>query len=195
MQWGCENCRDKALAAGAEFMFSTFAEQLITDESGAVTGAYVHDAKGETYTRINAKAVCLCTGDIGGNPEMRHYYAPQADEFASFYSEVDVNGNFCNTGDGHRMGIWAGAHMELGPFAPMTHHMGGALGVDAFLQLNMEGNRFMNEDIPVRTSPTSCRANPHRRIRILPRRAPNRGRSSTPTGNTSWQRRERDMAS
>ena len=148
MQWGCENCRDKALAAGAEFMFSTFAEQLITDESGAVTGTYVHDAKGETYTRINAKAVCLCTGDIGGNPEMRHYYAPQADEFASFYSEVDVNGSFCNTGDGHRMGIWAGAHMELGPFAPMTHHMGGALGVDAFLQLNMEGNRFMNEDIP-----------------------------------------------
>ncbi len=149
MQWGCENCRDKALAAGAEFLFGTFAEQLIVDEStGAVTGAYVHDAKGETYTRINAQAVCLCTGDMGGNKEMRHYYAPQADEFASFYSEVDVNGDFCNTGDGQRMGVWAGAHMELGPYAPMTHHMGGALGVDAFLQLNMEGNRFMNEDIP-----------------------------------------------
>ncbi len=148
LRWGTENCRDHAVAAGAELIFGTFAEQLITDESGAVTGAYVHDADGEKYTRINAKAVCLCTGDIGGNPEMRHYYCPQADEFASVYASVDVNGDIANTGDGHRMGIWAGAHMELGPLAPMTHHMGGALGVDAFLQLNMEGNRFMNEDVP-----------------------------------------------
>ena len=38
--------------------------------------------------------------------------------------------------------------MALGPLAPMTHHMGGALGVDAFLQLNVRGERFMNEDIP-----------------------------------------------
>jgi len=30
----------------------------------------------------------------------------------------------------------------------MTHHMGGALGVDSYLQLNNEGNRFMNEDVP-----------------------------------------------
>ena len=30
----------------------------------------------------------------------------------------------------------------------MTHHMGGALGVDGYLQLNMEGKRFMNEDVP-----------------------------------------------
>ena len=148
MQWGCENCRDKAVAAGAEFIFGTFAEQLITDDSGAVVGAYVHDASGENYTKINAKAVCLCTGDIGGNPEMRHYYAPQADEFTSFYTQMDVNGNPANTGEGHCMGIWAGAHMEVGPFAPMTHHMGGALGVDAFLQLNNEGKRFMNEDVP-----------------------------------------------
>ncbi len=148
MQWGCENCRDKAKAAGAELIFSTFADQLITDDSGAVIGAYVKDKDGKTFTKINAKAVCLCTGDMGGNPEMRHYYAPHADEFTSFYGSLDANGEVANTGDGHRMGMWAGGHMELGPYAPMTHHMGGALGVDAFLQLNMEGNRFMNEDIP-----------------------------------------------
>ena len=46
------------------------------------------------------------------------------------------------------MAIWAGAGMELGPYAPMTHHMGGPLGVDSFLQLNSQGERFMNEDIP-----------------------------------------------
>lgn len=147
LRWGTENCRDHAVAAGAELMFGMFAEQLITDDDGAVVGAYVRD-QNENYTKINAKAVCLCTGDIGGNPEMRHYYCPEADEFTCIYASVDVSGNVANTGDGHRMGVWAGGHMELGPYAPMTHHMGGALGVDAFLQLNMEGKRFMNEDIP-----------------------------------------------
>ena len=53
------------------------------------------------------------------------------------------------------MGIWAGGWMELGPHAPMTHHMGGALGVDSFLQLNMEGKRFMNEDVPGQNIATS----------------------------------------
>lgn len=147
LRWGTENCRDHAIAANAELLFGMFAEQLITDGDGAVVGAYVRDQNDE-YTKINAKAVCLCTGDIGGNPEMRHYYCPEADEFTCIYASVDVDGNVANTGDGHRMGVWAGAHMELGPYAPMTHHMGGALGVDAFLQLNMEGKRFMNEDIP-----------------------------------------------
>ena len=60
----------------------------------------------------------------------------------------DAKGVVANTGDGHRMGMWAGAHMELGPLAPMTHHMGGSMGINSYLQLNMEGKRFMNEDIP-----------------------------------------------
>lgn len=148
MQWACENCRNRAVAAGAELMFSTFAEQLITDDKGAVVGAYVHDKNGENYVKINAKSVCLCCGDYGGNSEMKHYYSPWTENFTSFYAELDANGEVANTGDGQCMGIWAGAHMELGPHAPMTHHMGAALGVDGFLQLNLKGKRFMNEDIP-----------------------------------------------
>lgn len=145
--WASKAAFDSAIAAGAETMFSTWAEQLITDDSGNVVGAYVRDID-DAFTKINAKAVCLCTGDIGGSQEMRDYYVPWADEFACVYYDNDAKGVVANTGDGHKMGMWAGAHMELGPLAPMTHHMGGAMGINSYLQLNMDGKRFMNEDIP-----------------------------------------------
>ncbi|MDR1421694.1 MAG: FAD-dependent oxidoreductase [Coriobacteriales bacterium] len=147
MDWACQNTLDKAEAAGARLIYGTWGEQLITDGSGAVVGAYVHD-KDDVYRQINAKAVVLSTGDYGNNAEMRDYYVPWANEFMCFYTQVDPNGVPCDTGDGQLMGIWAGGEMELGPHAPMTHHMGGPLGVNAFLQLNLEGKRFMNEDIP-----------------------------------------------
>lgn len=148
MQWACQAAQDAAAATGnVETMFGTWGEQLIKDESGAIAGIYVHDADG-AYTKINCKSVVVTTGDYGNNMEMRRYYIPWADEFVSFYGNSDAAGTICNTGDGHLMCMWAGAKMELGPHAPMTHHMGGALGVDGYLQLNMEGKRFMNEDVP-----------------------------------------------
>lgn len=146
MQWALDAAAADAEKAGAEFMFATWGEQLIL-EGKKVVGAYVRDIDG-AYTQINAKSVVLCTGDMGNNTEMRQYYAPWANEFMSYYTTMDATGAPADTGDGHLMGMWAGAHMELGPLAPMTHHMGGALGVNSYLQLNMEGKRFMNEDIP-----------------------------------------------
>lgn len=147
MDWACQNTLAIAEAAGAQFLYGTWGEQLIVDDSGAVTGAYLHNKDG-VYTQVNALAVILCTGDFGNNMEMRDYYVPWANEFACYYTQMDANGEPADTGDGQLMGIWAGGEMELGPLAPMTHHMGGALGVNAFLQLNLEGKRFMNEDIP-----------------------------------------------
>ncbi|MEG0322484.1 MAG: FAD-dependent oxidoreductase, partial [Raoultibacter sp.] len=146
MQWTLEAAVAKAEAKGAEFLYSTWGEQLIV-EDGKVVGAYVHDKDGN-YTQINAKSVILATGDWGNNQDMRDYYVPWANEFVSFYTTMDAAGAVGNTGDGHKMGMWAGAQMELGPHAPMTHHMGGPLGVDGFLQIDINGNRFMNEDIP-----------------------------------------------
>jgi len=147
MAWACENCADKAKARGARFMFGTWGEQLIKDSDGKVTGAYARDID-HVYSRINAKTVILCCGDFAGDNEMRDYYIPWAAEFPAIYTEKDAAGDKADTGDGHKMGMWAGGRMELGPLAPMTHHMGGALGVNAFLQLNLKGKRFMNEDIP-----------------------------------------------
>ncbi|MCL2826301.1 MAG: FAD-binding protein [Eggerthellaceae bacterium] len=146
MQWSLDAAAAAAQAKGAQLKFATWGEQLIV-ENGKVTGAYIHDADGN-YSQVNAKAVVITTGDFGNNMDMRDYYVPWTKEFACYYTTVDATGKPADTGDGHQMAMWAGAHMELGPLAPMTHHMGGALGVDSYLQLNMEGNRFMNEDIP-----------------------------------------------
>ena len=146
MQWALDAAATKAEAAGAVLRFSTWGEQLIL-EDGKVVGAYVRDVDGN-YSQVNAKAVVLTTGDFGGNKDMRDYYIPWAKEFACYYTTKDAEGNQADTGDGHLMAMWAGGRMELGPLAPMTHHMGGALGVNSYLQLNMEGVRFMNEDIP-----------------------------------------------
>jgi succinate dehydrogenase/fumarate reductase flavoprotein subunit len=146
MQWAMEAAVAAAQAKGAELMFATWGEQLIV-EGGKVVGAFICDAEGN-YSKVNAKSVVVTTGDFGGNQKMRDYYIPWANEFDCYYMVMDTEGKPANTGDGHLMAMWAGAHMELGPLAPMTHHMGGALGVNSYLQLNMEGNRFMNEDIP-----------------------------------------------
>lgn len=147
MQWACAAAQDAAKETGnLEVMFGTWGEQIIKGDAG-VEGIYVHDVDGN-YTKINCKAVVVTTGDYGNNMDMREYYTPWADEFVSFYGCMDAAGMPGNTGDGHQMCLWAGAKMELGPHAPMTHHMGGALGVDSYLQLNMAGKRFMNEDVP-----------------------------------------------
>ena len=135
MQWACEAAFNAAVAGGAELIYNAEGEQLIV-ENDKVVGAYAKTPDG--YLKVNAKAVVLCCGDYGANPEMRHYYAPWTEEFMGGVDD----------GRGQLMGIWAGGWMELGPHAPMTHHMGGSLGVDSFLQLNMEGKRFMNEDVP-----------------------------------------------
>lgn len=136
MQWACQAAMDAGKAAGGEIIFGATGEQLIQNESGAVIGAYAQTEAG--YIKVNAKQVVLTCGDYGANQEMKAYYAP---EYVDYTGGVD-------TGDGHRMGIWAGGRMEEGPHAPMAHHMGAALGVDSYLQLNNLGKRFMNEDIP-----------------------------------------------
>lgn len=145
------NTYEKAVAAGATFRFGTWGEQLITS-GGAVVGAYAHDAAGN-YLRINAaKGVVLSTGDVGGDAEMVAYYARQVSDFTCLMSmaKKDANGNAANTGDGHKMGLWAGAAMERPPFGPMTHNMGSGspVGPAAFLVLNADGERFYREDIP-----------------------------------------------
>jgi fumarate reductase flavoprotein subunit len=53
-----------------------------------------------------------------------------------------------NVGDGHQMAMWIGAVMEPGPHAPMAHSTIGPLGNSPHLRVNIEGNRYENEDVP-----------------------------------------------
>lgn len=135
--------------AGVEFRFSTWARQLVRadDGKGRVESVIIMGVD-EGYRKITAsKAILLATGDYSGNAEMMQYYVRWATRFQSIFPNVDAKGNKTNTGDGQRMGMWIGAKMEAGPHAPMTHHLGGPLGVDGFLLVDMYGDRFMNEDV------------------------------------------------
>ena len=139
---------DICVDAGVTFKFSTWARQLVREgNEGPVTGVICQDADGN-YTKVNAsKAVLLATGDFAGNKDMMEYYVPWATRFASIFPNRDAAGDPTNTGDGQRMGMWIGAKMEDGPLAPMTHHLGGPLGMDAFLLVDVNGDRFVNEDV------------------------------------------------
>ena len=134
--------------AGVTFKFSTWARQLVRENNeGPVTGVICQDVDGN-YSQVNAsKAVLLATGDFAGNKDMMSYYVPWATRFASIFPNRDAAGDPTNTGDGQCMGMWVGAKMEDGPLAPMTHHLGGPLGMDAFLLTDVNGDRFVNEDV------------------------------------------------
>lgn len=131
---------------GAQFIFNAPAEQLVQDETGAVTGVVAKTEDG--YIRIDAKqGVILCTGDIGGNQQMLEDWCPIAARCTeSVYTPAGGN-----AGDGICLGLWAGAATQHGYPAPMIHPMGigGPLaqGGDAlgFLCVNMEGERYTVE--------------------------------------------------
>lgn len=146
---------NKAVELGAQTFFGCFATKLLKDETGRVTGVIVRDAQnGNGYIQFNAaRGVILATGDNGGDERIMKHFAPEIVEKkitnlgALGMMGMDVEGKPCPTGDGLRMGAWIGAKVQ-DFHAPMTHHMGGGMGVTPFLQLNKHGKRFMNECIP-----------------------------------------------
>ena len=138
---------EKAAAEGTLVShYATRVLKLLREGGGRVEGLIAKDADGKYIKALARKGVVLATGDYSSNREMTHYYVPWTDGVSNFWIGNDHEGNPSNVGDGHKMGLWIGAKMQDGPHAPMIHHMGGAMGVDAFLQLNLNGERYMNED-------------------------------------------------
>lgn len=142
----------------AKAYYGHFAEKLITDESGRVVGVYVRNAETGKYKKISAaKGVILTTGDYSSDPAMVARFIPETIEngVTPMWIHQDVEGNMTNTGDGHRMGAWIGADIQQ-HHATNDHHMGGGadisgqgvMGINGYLNLNLLGERFMNEDVP-----------------------------------------------
>lgn len=133
----------------ADFYYNTRAVQLIRPNNSRVTGVIAQNADGDYVKYEATKGVILATGDYSGDDEMIDYYCPPARiADVSVYTPVGVN-----TGDGHKMGLWAGAAMQASePHAPMIH-MQGAANTYCFLHVNKFGQRFQNEDI---TTQAAC---------------------------------------
>lgn len=133
------------LDQGVDIRYETPAAQLVRESDGPVEGIIAGEEG--AYVQFNAaKGVILCTGDYGNNLEMVERYCPKA-------LDVDLNvySPAVNTGDGHLMGMWAGAAMyEDMPHTPMIHTLGGApMTSHPFLRVNALGKRYENEDVPV----------------------------------------------
>lgn len=122
-------------------------KKLLTDDSGRITGVIAEHYDGHVVQANARRGVVLATGDYAGNADMLYYYLPRMRHSPVIYTSADRNHVFANQGDGHKMAMWAGAKMEEGPHASMNHNMGGILGTNAYLLLNANGERFMNEDV------------------------------------------------
>ena len=128
--------------------FSTPAKKLLKDTDGRVIGAVAQKPDGHFVKALAKKGVILATGDYSSDEKMLQHFCPYVIDAPRLWTSYDRNVQLSNTGDGHRMGVWAGAKMQDSPHAPMGHHMGGALGASGFLLLNRNGERFVNEDCP-----------------------------------------------
>ena len=134
---------EKAVEQGAQFLFNTMAMELIR-EDGVVTGVYAQREDGSYIKVVAKKGVSLNTGDYSNNEEMIRDLCPE------FWLATGgkVGTVATSIGYGDRMAIWAGAMMEPGPHAHMSHSFVGMRGVknSATLNLNLKGKRYMNED-------------------------------------------------
>ena len=146
---------EDSLRKGVKVRFKTAGWQLIQEPDGRVVGIY---AKGEDgVIRFNCpKGVVLATGDIGGDAEMCRAYAPDA--LRTLASQYVPAG--CNTGDGHKMGLWAGGCMAEEVFPLMMHPQHYAWQNLFYLFVNKDGKRFMNEDSYVQGRATSFMRQP-----------------------------------
>ncbi len=134
--------------------YLTPAVQLIRESDGPVSGVIARDGRG--YLRFNAnKGVIIASGGYDSNPEMMKAYC-RSEDYANL---LWWNGHFGPTGDGHMMGMKAGAIMDSTPHAIMSFNFGvnpakfinAVNRVDMMLagtfQVNRAGKRFMDESL------------------------------------------------
>lgn len=139
---------------GAEFFYETPGVQLISAE-GRVTGVIGKKADGK-YVKFTAKkGVILATGDYQNNDSMVERYSPDLAPFA--------RKQYNKTGDGILMAAALGGWMAAPPHGKQMHDMDAApMGMSGypFLAVNMEGERFMNEEVPMHNWNLTLRTQP-----------------------------------
>jgi fumarate reductase flavoprotein subunit len=141
---------DKGRSLGVDFRFDTPAVRLLREGQGRVTGV-IAQTKDGSYTRFNVnKAVILCTGDYGSDRQMVNKYCWESLRSLKCHYDPPVN-----TGDGHKMGMWIGAEIDDPPHCAMLFDWAvwseeGLFNIarQPWLYINLEGERFMNEDLP-----------------------------------------------
>ncbi len=146
-----EMLQNNARKLGVEFHYNTPALRLLKGDNGKVNGVIAEDNQHNPVQFKVGKAVVLCTGDYGGNSQMYNKYF-------NYETMRDLKCAYpggLNTGDGHRMGVEIGAAMDDPPHCAMLFDWtvwseNGLFNLarQPWLYVNMDGERFMNEDLP-----------------------------------------------
>ena len=154
----------KSAYENVDMRFSTPAVQLTQDESGRVTGVIAKDADG--YFKATAsKGVILATGGYDCNPEMMQAWTRPEDYANSSW----WNPGWGTTGDGHMMGLAAGAQMDPIPQPVMNFRWGNPDSFDDArtwnavyfgILVNGRGQRFVREDLPFQSVSNAQNAQP-----------------------------------
>jgi len=139
-----------AQALGVDLRFETPGVRLLREGKDRVTSVIARTPQGD-YTQFNAsKALVLCTGDYGNDRQMVEKYCWQAVSGLKCAYEPSVN-----TGDGHKMGLWIGAAIDDPPHCVMLFDWAVwkkeglfNLARQPWLYVDLNGERFMNEDLP-----------------------------------------------
>lgn len=131
-----EHLTNKVLEAGAQIMYETPVVQLITDDAGKVTGAFVKNAEG--YIKVNAsKGVVLATGGYEHNlKKLKECCRPRDLQLCAWLTFA----RNC-TGDGHEMAKAIGAMEDEYPHPLMLDPM----QLMPYVRVNSEGKRFIGE--------------------------------------------------
>lgn len=130
-------------------------KELVTDESGAVTGVVCTDKAGNEFT-VTAKSVILATGGFAANSRMVQEYNTSG-KWDDLSKVATTNRFGCSQGDGITMAKAVGASltdMEQIQLLYLGNTQDGQLtkypprdvnGTDQIIFINKEGKRFVNE--------------------------------------------------
>lgn len=144
-----ERNRQKAIDAGAQFFFNRSAEQLVQDESGAVTGVIVKNLETGAYEQYNGRAVVMATGGFGGNEDMCKDLLSDIEDMLTDDEAISLCVIANRDGAGVRLPYWAGAKLE--PHVATMGMRGGApTQQPQGIWLNAQGKRVCNEFAPIR---------------------------------------------
>ncbi len=128
-----------AESKGVDFYYNTPAVKLIK-ENNRVVAVWAKTEKGIIEFKAT-KGVVIGTGDYQNDEQMKSHYIP-----AVLNLETKKHGR---TGDGHKMIMDVGGHMELIGHTKMVHDMDAGPGSNMqvpLLRVKLDGNRFCNEE-------------------------------------------------
>ena len=143
----CKAQVQKGLSASPDSKaFYEMTAKVLVKNGNTVCGVICQsESDGKYYRFLSKKGVVLATGDFSANSEMYQALCTEVQE-SNPYTQLTGAGR---SGYGHRMGIWAGGVMEIGPRAAMGGNTSalpmGFFGAAGGLWINKYGRRYCNE--------------------------------------------------